>query len=81
VTLSGTNRYMLWIPAGFAHGFKVLSKSAHVLYKATEFYHPEFERTILWNDPDLNIDWNLYGHPIVSEKDSQGIAFSAIKGF
>lgn len=81
VALSGTNKYMLWIPPGFAHGFKVISESAHVLYKATEFYHPESERTILWNDPDLNIDWNLYGRPIVSEKDCRGIAFSAMKGF
>ena len=78
VILSGTNRHMLWIPPGFAHGFRVLSESAHVLYKATEFYHPECERTILWNDPDLNIDWNLCDPPIVSEKDSRGIAFRAI---
>lgn len=81
VILSGTNKHMLWIPPGFAHGFRVLSKSAHVLYKATEFYHPESERTILWNDRDLKIDWNLYDPPIVSEKDSRGIAFSAVKGF
>jgi dTDP-4-dehydrorhamnose 3,5-epimerase len=78
VILSGTNRHMLWIPPGFAHGFRVLSESAHVLYKATEFYHPECERTILWNDPDLNIDWNLCDPPIVSEKDSRGIAFRAV---
>jgi dTDP-4-dehydrorhamnose 3,5-epimerase len=81
VTLSGTNRHMLWIPPGFAHGFRVLSKSAHVLYKATEFYHPESERTILWSDPDLNIDWNLNDRPIISEKDARGIAFSATEGF
>jgi dTDP-4-dehydrorhamnose 3,5-epimerase len=80
VTLSGTNRHMLWIPPGFAHGFRVLSKGAHVLYKATEFYHPESERTILWNDPDLNIDWNLDGPPVVSEKDSRGSAFTAMPG-
>ena len=72
VTLSGQNKRMLWVPPGFAHGFRVLSEDAHVLYKATDFYHPEYERTILWNDPDLNIDWRLDDPPIVSRKDSSG---------
>lgn len=76
VTLSSQNRRILWIPEGFAHGFRVLSSGAHVVYKATTFYAPECERTILWNDPDLNIDWCLYGTPIVSAKDTLGQAFA-----
>jgi len=75
VRLSGQNQRMLWIPAGFAHGFRVVSESAHVLYKATEWYAPGLERTILWNDPDLKIDWQLEGEPIVSAKDRLGVAF------
>ena len=72
VRLSGTNKRMLWIPAGFAHGFRVTSETAHVLYKATDYYAPEFERTLAWNDPELKIDWALDGDPIVSEKDQRG---------
>jgi dTDP-4-dehydrorhamnose 3,5-epimerase len=74
VRLSGENKRMLWIPAGFAHGFCVLSKTAQVLYKATDYYAPEYERTVLWNDPDLKIDWQLDGEPIVSGKDQRGVA-------
>jgi dTDP-4-dehydrorhamnose 3,5-epimerase len=81
VTLSGQNKQMLWVPPGFAHGFRVLSEDAHVLYKATDFYHPECERTILWNDPDLNIDWRLEDPPIVSRKDSSGTAFGESEKF
>lgn len=73
--LSDENKRMLWIPAGLAHGFRVISESAHVLYKATAFYAPEHEQTILWNDPDLKIDWQLEGEPIVSAKDLRGIPF------
>jgi len=73
--LSEANRQVLWIPAGFAHGFRVLSEGAHVLYKATDFYRPEAERTIAWNDPVLNIDWQLTLPPTVSEKDQQGTPF------
>ena len=75
VRLSGENKRMLWVPAGFAHGFRVLSQKAHVLYKATDFYAPEHERTVVWNDPDLKIDWELDGEPIVSTKDRRGAAF------
>jgi len=75
VRLSGDNKRMLWIPIGLAHGFRVLSDQAHVLYKATDFYAPEHERTLAWNDPDLNINWELDGEPIVSAKDQQGVAF------
>jgi dTDP-4-dehydrorhamnose 3,5-epimerase len=79
--LSAENKRMLWIPAGFAHGFSVLSHDAQVLYKATDFYHPESERTILWNDPELKIDWKLAGPEIVSGKDQLGIAFRAAATF
>jgi len=72
VKLSGDNRLLAWIPAGFAHGFYVLSESAHVLYKASEFYFPELERTVLWNDPDLNINWENIEEPLLSEKDKKG---------
>ena len=72
VRLSGENKRMLWIPAGFAHGFRVLSETAHVLYKATDFYSPEYERTLAWNDSDLKINWELDGKPIVSAKDQRG---------
>jgi dTDP-4-dehydrorhamnose 3,5-epimerase len=79
--LSGENFRMLWIPPGLAHGFHVLSTNAHVLYKATDFYHPECERTLAWNDPDLRIDWQLDGQPIVSAKDAQGLAFRDAEKF
>lgn len=72
VKLSGENRLLAWIPAGFAHGFHVVSESAHVVYKANEFYFPELERTVLWNDPDLNIDWENVAVPLLSEKDKKG---------
>ena len=75
VRLSGESKRMLWIPAGFAHGFRVISDGAHVLYKATDFYFPEFEHTLLWNDPELKIDWQLDGEPTVSSKDRAGVPF------
>ena len=75
VRLSGENKRMLWIPAGFAHGFRVISERAHVLYKATDFYAPEHERTLAWNDSHLKINWELDGEPIVSAKDQRGVAF------
>jgi dTDP-4-dehydrorhamnose 3,5-epimerase len=81
VRLSGENKRMLWIPAGFAHGFRVLSERAHVLYKATDFYAPAHERTIFWNDPALKIDWELDGEPTVSAKDQRGVAFQDAESF
>lgn len=78
VRLSGENKRMLWIPAGFAHGFRVVSETAHVLYKATDYYAPEHERTLSWNDPDLKIDWELEGKPIVSAKDQRGVSLHNI---
>jgi dTDP-4-dehydrorhamnose 3,5-epimerase len=75
VRLSGDNKHMMWVPPGLAHGFRVISDNAHVIYKMTDFYQPELERTIAWNDPDLNIDWQLDGAPLVSAKDAQGGRF------
>ena len=79
--LSGENFRMLWIPAGFAHGFRVISNQAHVCYKATGYYAPRHERTLLWNDPELNIHWELEGEPIVSAKDQGGVTLHAIETF
>jgi len=79
VRLSGKNNRMMWIPAGLAHGFRVVSNDAHVLYKATDFYFPEFDRTLAWNDPDLKIDWQLDGEAIISAKDSLGIPFRQVE--
>ena len=70
--LSAKNKRLLWIPPGFAHGFLVLSEIAEVLYKATDYYAPQSDRTILWNDPDLAIDWPLSAPPILSAKDQVG---------
>ncbi len=71
--LSAGNRRQMWVPPGFAHGFLVLSEFAEFLYKATDFYAPEHERCIAWNDPDLAIDWPLTGAPVLSAKDAQGV--------
>jgi dTDP-4-dehydrorhamnose 3,5-epimerase len=79
--LSGKNHRMLWIPGGFAHGFRVVSESAYVLYKATDFYAPERERTIAWNDPKLGIDWEMDGEPIISCKDRSGVLFDNAETF
>jgi len=80
VKLSAENRLMAWIPVGFAHGFYVLSESAHGLYKSTEFYYPELERTILWNDPELAVDWGTT-NPLLSEKDQRGTRFRDAETF
>lgn len=72
IELSAQNFRQLWIPAGFAHGFAVLTESAQVFYKTTEFWHPESERVIAWNDPELAIDWPNFESPCLSEKDLKG---------
>jgi len=73
VRLSAESKTTLWVPIGFAHGFCVLSDFAEVLYKTTDFYAPEHERSIAWNDPDLKIDWPLSGAPTLSRKDAAGL--------
>ena len=77
VSLSAENMKMLWVPPGFAHGFLVVSEQAEVVYKCTDYYAPEYERTIAWNDRDLNIAWPLLQNrkPLLSKKDAEGISF------
>jgi dTDP-4-dehydrorhamnose 3,5-epimerase len=72
VTLSADNKRQLWIPEGFAHGFVVISESAEFLYKTTNYWAPEFERSILWNEPTIGIAWPLNGAPLLSAKDQIG---------
>lgn len=79
--LSAANKKQLWIPEGFAHGFLVLSEAAEVLYKATDYYAPEDERCLIWNDPAIGIDWPKDGEPIVSAKDQSGLPFSEAEVF
>ncbi len=79
--LSGENKRILWIPAGFAHGFRIISDGAHVLYKATDFYHPECERTLIWNDPQVDIGWHAEGKPIISAKDALGVQLREAETF
>ena len=76
--LSAKNHHMIWIPKGFAHGFYTLSETAEVVYKVTDFYAPQHERTLLWNDPDVGIDWPLRGEPILSDKDRAGARLKEI---
>ena len=76
VELSAENKRMLWIPEGFAHGFVVLSDAAEFLYKTTDYWYPEHERCIRWDDPALAINWRLQAAPILSEKDVQGKALA-----
>ena len=73
VELSAENHKMLWVPPGFAHGFLVLSDYADFLYKVTDIYSPQYERTLMWNDPNVAIDWQTDITPKLSEKDSQGL--------
>lgn len=72
VELTEDNNRQLWVPPGFAHGFLVLSASADFLYKTTDYYAPEHERSVLWNDPAIGIDWPLLGEPLLSGKDKVG---------
>ena len=81
VRLSAENKRQLWIPEGFAHGFVTLSESAELLYKATDFYTPEHERCIIWNDDDLKIDWPLETPPLLSAKDRQGLPLREAETF
>jgi dTDP-4-dehydrorhamnose 3,5-epimerase len=72
VELSAENKRMLWVPPGFAHGFVVLTDTAEFLYKTTDYWAPEFERSIAWNDPAINIQWPIQGEPTLSAKDREG---------
>ena len=81
--LSAENNRQLWVPAGFAHGFYVTSESAEFVYKCTDFYAPEFERSIIWNDLELNIKWPLVNNemPLLADKDKQGQLFKDAESF
>lgn len=81
IVLSAENKRMVWVPPGFAHGFLVLSEYAEFLYKTTDYWAPEYERGILWNDPDLAIDWSLKGTPALSSKDAQASPFATAELF
>ena len=82
VTLSAANRRMLWVPEGFAHGFLVTSETAEFLYKTTDYYAPEHERSLLWNDPTVGIDWPLAGaQPLLKPKDAAGSPLAEATAF
>lgn len=78
--LSAENKKQIWIPPGLAHGFVVLSEIAEFLYKTTDYYAPAHERCIAWNDPDLAINWQMQGEPLLSAKDAAGVAFRDATG-
>jgi len=79
--LSAANHRMMWVPPGFAHGFLVLSDRAEFLYKATDYYAPEHERTLLWSDPSVGIAWPLEGEPLLKPKDAAGARLSAAETY
>jgi len=79
--LTAENKKQVWMPEGFAHGFMVLSDSAEFLYKTTDYYAPQYERCITWNDPLLNVQWPIQGEPILSAKDAQGVSLEFAEVF
>ncbi len=81
INLSAENKRMTWIPPGFAHGFLVVSEYAEVLYKTTDYWAPQFERTIIWSDRKLGITWPIQGAPQLSAKDSAGVIFTEAEIF
>jgi dTDP-4-dehydrorhamnose 3,5-epimerase len=81
VALSAANKRQLWIPPGFAHGFLVVSEAAEFLYKTTDYWFPEFERALLWNDPSVSIQWPGTEPPTLSAKDAAGALFPAAETF
>jgi len=81
VELNEDNHRQLWVPAGFAHGFIVLSESAEFLYKTTDYYAPEFERSIMWNDPDIGVIWPIDCEPHLSGKDQKGLSLNNAEVF
>jgi dTDP-4-dehydrorhamnose 3,5-epimerase len=80
-TLSAETKRIAWIPPGFAHGFLVVSDAAEVIYKTTDYYAPEHERTLLWNDPALGIRWPLAGAPVLADKDKRGAPLATAEVF
>ncbi len=81
VNLTAENKRQLWIPAGFAHGFLVLKEGSEFLYKTTDYYAPQHERCIRWNDPEIGIEWPLAADPVLSAKDQLGLDFSKAEVF
>ncbi len=81
VVLSAENKRQMWIPAGFAHGFLVLSESAEFVYKTTDYYAPEYERAVRWDDTDIGIAWPLQGAPLLSAKDEAGVSLGEAETF
>lgn len=81
VTLSAENKRQLWIPEGFAHGFVVTSESAEFLYKTTDYWAPEYERSVRWDDPAIGIRWPLQGAPLLSAKDQAGVSLAEAETF
>ena len=81
IVLSSENKRMLWVPAGFAHGFLVCSEIAEFQYKTTDYWYPEHERSILWNDPQLGIKWPLSTEPMLAKKDAAGALFAQAETF
>ena len=79
--LSGANHRLIWIPPGFAHGYLVTSEHALIHYKVTDYYAPEHERTLLWNDPEIAVAWPLEADPILSDKDRRGVTFRSAEFF
>ena len=79
--LSADNKKQLWVPPGFAHGFVVLSESAEFLYKTTDYWYPEHERSLLWNDPAIAIDWPLQGQPLLAVKDANAALLAQAQVF
>ena len=77
--LTAENQHQLWVPPGMAHGFVVLSETAHFHYKCTDYYHPEDEGSIRWNDPEVDVKWPISFEPVVSEKDAKAPYFADIK--
>ena len=82
-TLTAENKHMLWVPPGFAHGFYVLSPEAEFIYKCTDYYAPEHERCLLWNDPSFSVNWPIIpgSPPLLSQKDKDGLTFEAAEVF
>ena len=81
VVLSAANKKQLWVPPGFAHGFVTLSESAEFLYKTTDYWAPEFERTVLWNDPAIGIEWPIDREPLLAAKDKAGTTLATAETF